>query len=110
MMRAKLLSLHARRAMLVSRIADNRERVGAILDRADAASLWLTAGAAAAARAGEGIKRNPLLFGAGVALLVAARPRRVMSWLLRGWSLYQVYKRGSALWQDIAPAAAMARR
>ncbi len=98
-MRARLMALQASRARLVARAAAEREYVGTVLDRVDAASGWMDSAAKLAAEAG----RYPLLLAAGAAFLVALWPRRTISWALRGWSLYVLYRRGAALWQRISP-------
>jgi len=106
MMRARLMALHARRGELAARAAGERDRVAGLLDATDAAGAWLDAASRLAAEA----RRHPLLFVAVAAFVVALRPRRILGWLLRGWSLYQIYKRGWSVWQGIASSIAATPR
>jgi len=106
MMRARLLALHARRGELTSRAAVERDRMAGLLDRTDAAGVWLNAASRLGAEAG----RHPLLLVAVAAFVFALRPQRILGWLLRGWSLYQIYKRGLAVWQGIASSIAASPR
>jgi hypothetical protein len=88
-MRERLLALAGRRARLVVRAQAERETMAALLARTDgAASLVRTA-----RRALDQAGRHPLIVVAGVALLVALRPRRAITWLARGWSLWRLYRR-----------------
>ena len=105
-MRARLMALPASRADLLARAAAEREYVGTVLDRVDAADRWMGSAARLAAAAG----RHPLLLAASAAFLVALWPRRALSWALRGWSLYVLYRRGEALWQRISPRPGRALR
>jgi len=101
-----MMSLHAQRGLLLARSAAEREHVALVLDRADAASAWIRT----VAQLGAEAARYPLVLTAAAAVLIALRPRRALSWLMKGWSLYLVYKRGADLWARIAPAAAEPRR
>jgi hypothetical protein len=106
MMRGKLIELHARRGVLIAQAAGERERVAAYLVTADAVGGWVGAAVHAAAQA----RRYPLLLALGAGFIVALRPGRALSWLMKGWSLYQLVKRGTALWERFAPLADRARR
>lgn len=98
MMRARLLELREQRGVLLARAAAERAQVGAAIDRADAATGWLVV----AARLGEEALRRPLFIVAGAAFFLALRPRRTLGLLLRGWSLYQLYRRGRGLWERLS--------
>lgn len=99
MMRGKLAELHARRGALLAQATGERERIAAVLGRADTAGGWISAAVSAVAEA----RRYPLLLAAGAAFLVALRPGRALTWLMKGWSLYQIVKRGMSLWERFAP-------
>jgi len=97
MIRNNLIALAARRSQLAARAQVEREALDRALAPADraatlAASLLVTVRRAA----GEARKRPELVL-AGVALLVALRPRRALAWLARGWSLWRLY-RGAQRW------------
>lgn len=98
MMRARLMTLHARRGELMTRAAGERERAAALLEMSDAAGAWFDT----ASRLGAEARRHPLLLAAIAAFVVALRPRRMLGWWLKGWSMYQIYKRGRSVWQGIA--------
>lgn len=104
----RLIELRERRAHLVERARGERERLAALLSRADPALSWLAAGR----RLLDEARRRPLIVLAAVALLVALRPRRVLKLLASGWSLWQIYRRAQRWWALAAPAAvgAAARR
>ena len=101
MIRKRLIELHARRGALIEQAASERERISAALVRADAAGSWIDAAVNAAGKA----RQYPLLLAAGAAFLVALRPGRALSWLMKGWSLYQIVRRGMSLWERFAPRA-----
>ena len=98
MTRNRLIGLRERRAHLVERAHGERERLAALLSRADRVFSWLVVGR----RVLDEARRQPLIVVAGVALLVAMRPRRVLKLLASGWSLWQLYRRARRWWQLIA--------
>ncbi len=89
-MRGKLIELHARRGVLIAQAAGEREHIAAYLARADAVGGWIGAAVHAAAEA----RRYPLLLAVGAGFIIALRPVQALSWLMKGWSLYQLVKRG----------------
>ncbi len=107
-MRERLLALAERRAHLAARAQAERESLTSLLVPADtAASL-----AASLLRVARGVldqaARHPLLTVAGVALLTALRPRRALTWLGRGWSLWRVYRGARGWWLRFAAPGANA--
>jgi hypothetical protein len=98
-MRARLIELHRRRALLVAQAAAEREQLAGYLERADAALAWLGRARGAFARAGQ----HPLLIAAAAVLIVVWRPRRVLKLLAGGWSLWRLYRRAQRLWTRFAP-------
>lgn len=96
----RLIELRERRAHLVERAQGERERLAAVLSRVDPVLSWLELGR----RALEEARRRPLVVLAGVALLVALRPRRALKLLASGWSLWQIYRRARRWWELIAAA------
>lgn len=105
-MRERLIVLRERRAHLLERAAVEREQLGAMLERTDVATRWFATGARLLAQA----KQHPVWIFAAVAFLVALRPRRMLGWLMKGWTLYQVYRRGRALLERLAPGLISATR
>jgi hypothetical protein len=98
-MRARLIELHRRRALLVAKAAAEREQLAGYLTRADAALAWLGRIRSTFSRVGE----HPLLLAAAAVLVVAWRPRRVLKLLAGGWSLWRLYRRALRLWTRFAP-------
>lgn len=103
-MRERLIVLRERRARLLERAADERERLALFVDSTGVLEHWMAIGSRFAAEA----RRHPAWLMAGAAFVIALRPRRVLSWLVKGWSLYQVYRRGQRLWVRVSPRIAAA--
>jgi len=107
--RERLIALREQRMRLLGRASAERESLAGYVARAEAATGWLEKGM----RLVAGAKRRPLWVAAGIAVLVALRPKSALKWLASGWSLWQAY-RGARLWvRRLAPAllaAAAARR
>ena len=112
-MRERLLALAERRAHLVARAQTERATINALLTPADAAASLSSSLFQSVRRALEQAERHPLIVMAGVALLVALRPRRALIWLGRGWSLWRLYRGAYGWWQRLlavtAPAAGRPR-
>lgn len=98
--RERLIVLRERRARLVDRAAAERERVAIAVQGASVVEPWLAMAQRFAAEA----RRHPAWVAGAVALFVAIRPRRAFSLAMRGWSLFQVYRRGRQLWDRFGPA------
>lgn len=87
-MNAKLVELAERRATLVARAAVQRTELAqrlapwrgplAVVDQGVAAVRYL--------------KRHPELLAAMVTFAVVIRPRRVVSWIRRGWVLWRLVR------------------
>lgn len=107
-MRERLLTLAGNRARLCARAQAERERLSALLAPVDAAASLGASFVQAARRLAGQARRHPLPVIAGVALLVALRPRRALAWLARGWSLWRLYRGASGLWQRFAESAGSA--
>ena len=97
-MRARLLELAERRAHLVARAQSERASINALLAPADAAAALASSLTQLAHRVQEQAARYPLLVVAGVALLAALRPKRAVTWLSRGWSLWRLYRGARGWW------------
>jgi hypothetical protein len=105
MMRERLLALAERRARLAARAQDERAAINSLLAPADGAAS-LAVSLFKSARRGVAEARNyPLVVIAGVALLVALRPRRAIYWLTRGWSLWRLYRGAYGWWLRFSAAA-----
>ncbi len=97
-MRERLLALAERRARLVVHAQAERATINRLLAPADAAaslgmSLFRLAGNVV-----KQVRQYPLGVLAGVALLVALRPKRAITWLSRGWSVWRVYRVARGWW------------
>jgi len=106
MTRARLLALAERRARLSSRANIERESIAALVARSDGLAR---SGAGALAKIRlvlHELRAQPLLAAAGVALLVAWRPRRALGWTLKAWSLWRTVRSARRWWQRIAALAA----
>ena len=101
-MRERLIVLREQRQRLLERAAGEREKLGAFVDRTGAMDHWMLLGSRLAAE----IRKHPGWLLAAVAVLAALRPRRALSWAIKGWSLYQLYRRGSSLWAQVSPTVA----
>ena len=97
-MRGRLILLAERRARLQARAQSERELLAAVLTPTDGVALAAVAAYRAARRALEEARRHPLFMAIGIALLVALRPRRALSWLARGWSLWRLYRGAQGWW------------
>ena len=103
MMRARLIALAERRALLLHRAQSERENVAALVTRADAALAWVDKGR----RVLQELGRHPLIIVAAVALVVGLRPRRALKWLASGWSLWRLYRQ-ARLWSQRLDAVLVA--
>jgi hypothetical protein len=101
-MRERLLVLAERRARLVARAQEERAAVSVLLVPADGAASLAALLFRTARRALEEARRHPLIMIAGIALLVALRPRRAIAWLARGWSLWRLYRGAYGWWRRFA--------
>ena len=108
MMRERLLALAEQRTRLVARAQTEREAISAMLAPADAA-VSLAASVTRLARSVlEQAARYPLGVVAGMALLVALRPKRAITWLSRGWSLWRLYRGVRGWWLRFEASGAAA--
>ncbi len=97
-MRERLLELAERRAHLQARALAEREALASQMSPADGVAAAATAVLHAAQRGVAEARRHPLIMVVGVALLVALRPRRALGWLVRGWSLWRLYRGALGWW------------
>lgn len=103
-MRERLLFLAEQRARLAAQARDEREHLAALLGPADAVGSM----AQSVLRTLAEVRRHPVILAAIVLLLVALRPRRVFSMLVRGWSAWRLY-RGASDWLQRFALSAGAR-
>lgn len=106
MMRERLVALAERRAHLIVRAQAERETTAALLARTDGAASLATSVIRTARRVLDLAGHHPLIVVAGIALLVALRPRRALTWLARGWSLWRLYRGAHGWWLRFAATAA----
>jgi len=100
-MRERLLTLAESRPGLRERGPAGREQHVTLDAAAAVAASVLQTGR----RAIDEARRHPLLLIAGVALLLVLRPRRVFSMLVRGWSVWRLYRGASDWLQRLAATA-----
>lgn len=105
-MRERLIVLRERRTRLLERASAERERLARVVQATGIAEPWLEAGERLVAQA----RRHPGWVLAAVAVVVALKPRRAIAYAVKGWSLYQLYRRGRALWERVGPLVAGAAR
>jgi hypothetical protein len=98
MRRERLLELAEQRTRLVARAQAERASLHALLAPADAAASLAASVLRVARDLVEIAGRHPLSAAAGMALLVALRPRRAVMWLTRGWSLWRLYRGARGWW------------
>ena len=104
MMRQRLLALAEHRVRLAARAQAERATLAALLVPTDGASALATTLLRIVRRAMEAAQRQPLIAIAGVALLAALQPRRALTWLARGWSLWRLYQGARGWWLRFAAA------
>ena len=104
-MRERLFALAERRAHLVAHAQAERATINALLTRTDGAAYLAVSLIQTARRGLDQAARHPLIVVAGIALLVALRPRRALTWLARGWSLWRLYRGARGWWQRFAAIA-----
>ncbi len=104
-MRERLLALTERRARLAERAQAERESLLRLIEPVDRAAVTAASLLRTARRALDEAGRHPLLVVTGVALLVALRPRRTLTWLARGWSLWRLYRGALGWWQRLSAVA-----
>jgi hypothetical protein len=105
-MRERLIGLRERRAKLRERAARERAALEGWVARAEAVENM----AAPAVRAFEWLRERPIWIAAGVAILVALRPKGALRWLSRGFGAWQLWRQGHALWRRVAPLLAEPKR
>jgi YqjK-like protein len=102
MMRGRLLLLAERRAGLAARASAERESLAAFMARTDKPVRIAASALAAGRRLLDEARRQPLLVAAGVALLIALRPRRALGWALKGWTLWRTVRSAQRWWQLVS--------
>ena len=101
MMRARLIGLAERRALLVERARAERKRLDALIARTGRADAVFEAGR----RVVQELARQPLILIGGAALLIALRPRRALGWIMQAWSLWRYYRTARHWWLRAVAAA-----
>ena len=100
MIRERLLAVRERRAALVIRASQQRDSVQVLVRRTDAATAWIDRARAVL----EQIKARPAWIAAAVALLVVLRPRKTLSLIATGASLWRTW-RSLRAWTERLSAA-----
>lgn len=105
MIREKLIALRERRATLVARSEHQREHVAMLVGRAETAFAWVDR-----ARAfGRKLRAHPLWVVAGVALLVALRPGKMLKLFGTGMTLWRGWRTLRATYERYVPRQAPIR-
>ena len=82
----------------MARAETERTTVNALLAPADAVAALGTSLCRIAGKMVNQARQYPLGVIAGMALLVALRPKRAIIWLTRGWSLWRLYRGARGWW------------
>ena len=106
MIREKLLALRERRSLLIAHCELQRIEVFTIIERVERAAAWIDRAKAIALN----LRAHPVWLAAGVALLVAARPRKALKLFATGFSLWRGWRNLRAMMERFAPAHPAARR
>lgn len=106
MTRARLLALAERRTRLTARAGTEREAIAALVARGDGLARSSAGALVKIRRLLRELRARPLLAAAGVALLVAWRPRRALGWALKAWSLWRAVRSAQRWWRRIAALGA----
>jgi len=96
--RSKLIRLAERRMRLLERARTERESLAAVVARTDEVAVVVVR---IRDLLGQAV-RQPWLLAAGVALLVALRPRRAFGWLMRGWGAWRMYRSAMRWWRQVS--------
>jgi hypothetical protein len=104
--RENLLALRERRAVLIAKADEQRGDLIAVVASVERAAVWYDRAKAL----GRKVREHPLWVAAGVALLVAARPRSALKLFASGFSLWRAWRRLSVVLDRLAPAQPVARR
>ena len=100
-MRTRLIALRERQALLAARAEAERTRLGGYVAHAEAAFAWVDRARGAVDEAAH----HPWLIAAGVLILFALRPRRVLRLAASGWSMWQLVRRLRRWWASAGPVA-----
>lgn len=104
-MRARLIALRERRALLVARAQAEREALAGTLDRAEKALAWVERARGMLQEAAH----RPLLVVGAVLVFAALRPRRALKLAAALWSAWRLARRAQRWWARLAPRAPAAR-
>jgi len=96
--RQHLLRLAERRARLQERARAEREALAVLIARGDEVAALLQRARGIL----DELLRQPWLVAAGVAFLVALRPRRMFSWAMRGWGAWRMARSAVRWWRQFA--------
>ena len=105
MIRERLIALREARALLMARAGRQREEMYAGVERAEFATAWFDRVRSILL----GMREHPLWVAAGVALLVALRPRKALRLLATGYSVWKGWRGLIATLERIAPRQPAAR-
>lgn len=100
MIREKLLALRATRASLIACAQTERTGAMSIVNRLERATAWFDRAKAIALE----LRAHPVWIAAGMALIVAARPRRAFKLFAAGFSLWQGWRNLRTTLNRLAPA------
>ena len=98
--------LRERRATLVAQSDSQRAEVFALIERVDRATAWFGRAKAMALM----LRAHPVLLAAGVALLVAVRPRKMLKLFATGFSLWRGWRNVHTMLGRYMPSQPAAHR
>ena len=105
MIRERLIALRERRATLVARSEHQRETVTELVGRAETLFAWVDR----ARSLGRTLRAHPAWVAAGVALIVALRPRKMFKLFGTGLTLWRGWRRLRAAYERYVPRPTAAR-
>jgi hypothetical protein len=105
LIRERLIALRERRATLVARSEHQREGVAALVGRAEIAFAWIDR----VRSIGRTLRAHPAWVAAGVALLVALRPRKMLRLFGTGMTLWRGWRSLRAAYERYVPRQSAVR-
>ena len=105
MIRERLIALRERRAALVARSEHQREAVAELVGRVETLCAWVER----ARSLGRTLRAHPAWVAAGVALIVALRPRKMFKLFGTGLTLWRGWLRLRAAYERYVPRQSAVR-
>ena len=105
MIRERLIAVRERRATLIERSEHQRENAAVLVGRAETAFAWIDR----VRSLGHTLRAHPVWVAAGVALLVALRPRKMLRLFGMGMTLWRGWRTARAAYERYVPRQSAVR-